>query len=181
MFVVSATFSHTRHMLGIHPFTRPLQDTARVGFYNENGVTQEDEIGVQSTFAHPSYDSATFDYGFLIVKLDQSSSKPFPTLNSDVGVPDSTSPLYVMGTGNRKPSGLGTRRNFLDEASLELISKEDCEAARGKGEFTYSGLITDTMLCAGTENFGSCEVSVVGRRRYVADSKAHRGLNLVAA
>lgn len=133
-----------------------------MGFYNQNDRSTEEALGILETYQHPSFDAATFDYGFLLVKLASASSKPLPVLNNDPDLPAVNTPMRIMGTGNQMATGLGNRQTALDDASVPFIEKDTCEQAKSNGGFTYEGTITDTVLCAGSDTYGACEVSSLG-------------------
>ena len=143
---------------------------ARVGFYSEIGDSLDDEVfnfQEQNLFQHPAYNPENFDNAFLLVKLDGASTKAFARLNADPAVPAADTPMMTVGTGNKEPAGLGTRETRLSEASLPFIDKETCELERADRRresgskiqtgFTYKDLITDSVFCAGSAEYGACE------------------------
>ena len=113
--------------------------------------------GDDALFLHPLHDDSTFEYGFLLIKLDGSSGREIARLNDDDSIPTNDTPLNVVGRGNQRSSGVGNLQNRLNEASLPFIDKETCELARSSGGWTYKDLIGDSLFCAGSEDFSACE------------------------
>ena len=132
---------------------------ATVGWYNRNNPNVDvlNIVEGQEAFVHPLYDPFTFEYGFMLLKLDGSSSNAYPVLNSDPSIPAADTPLTVIGRGNTMSGGLGNLQNTLHEASVPFISTETCEMARSDGGWTYKDLIGDSLFCAGSDEFGACE------------------------
>lgn len=131
----------------------------RVGWYDRN-----DEPGVdinlvdgQEPLVHPLYNPRTFEYGFALLRLDGTSDKAVPMLNSDSAVPDTDTPLDAIGRGTKERDTIGNLQNTLQDASLPYIPADTCEMARSHGGWTYEDLIEDSLLCAGSDDFGACE------------------------
>mmetsp|Transcript_4000 Transcript_4000/g.7995 ORF Transcript_4000/g.7995 Transcript_4000/m.7995 type:complete len:550 (-) Transcript_4000:84-1733(-) len=146
-------------MILSHPQCLPLLVEATVGWYNRNNPNVDvlNIIEGQEPFVHPNYDPFTFEYGLMLLQLDGTSGNAIPRLNSDPNVPAADTPLTVIGRGNTESGGLGNLQNTLHEAFVPFITTETCEMARSDGGWTYEDLIGDSLFCAGSDDFGSCE------------------------
>ena len=137
-------------------------DGVRVGWYQRNNDDSEKfgtvgrDVGDAGIFIHPSYDDATFEYGFLLIKLDGSSTKAFPKLNNDASKPVSETTMSVIGRGNQKASGFN-EMNILFEAEIPFIETSECEKGKSHGGWTYTDTIGDSQFCAGSDEVGACE------------------------
>ena len=116
------------------------------------GIASDDSV-----FVHPLYNKFTFEYGFLLIKLDGMSSKEIARLNDDPAIPAKDTPLFVAGRGNQKANGIGNLKNILTDASLPFIATDECELARSHGGWSYLDVIGDSLFCAGSEDYGACE------------------------
>ena len=132
----------------------------KVGWYNKNDESTMDILGIPENdglFQHPLYDESTFEYGFLLVKLDGTSSKEIAHINDNPSVPASNTPLYVLGRGPTEAGGVGNFETRLHDASVPFMENDTCELVRSHGGWTYQDLIKDSLLCAGAEDFSACE------------------------
>lgn len=77
----------------------------------------------------------------------------------------------IAGWGTQKLKGPAMR--VLHEAALPLVSHEQCNGPR-----SYSGVITETMLCAGYEKGGvdTCEGDSGGECQLIKLSLKHFSL-----
>ena len=134
-------------------------DEVKVGWYNQNQEENMDILSIpddNSLFRHPLYNEATFEYGFLLIKLSGTSSKEIARLNDDPAVPTTSTPLNVVGRGSQKASSIGRPQNTLTEASLPLIENDTCELFRAHGGWNYKDAIGDSLLCAGSADYSAC-------------------------
>jgi hypothetical protein len=113
-----------------------------------------ESIGVQRRVQHPSYDSGSQAYDFMLLKLENRVANPnlTPTaVNSLRSNPANNDVLTVIGFGTTSEGGNGSSR--LQEVSVNYIDYETCDGL-------YSGDIVDSvMLCAGVPGGGkdSCQ------------------------
>ena len=145
----------------------PFKAQVNVGWYNANAQSAGDPIGVplgndassvasDALFVHPLYDKDTFEYGFLLVKLAAPSSRAFAKLNSNAAVPSADTPLHVLGRGSSQ-SGDINLRNRLYEAPVPFVDKDTCEKSKTHGGQTFLGMIQDSLICAGSDDYSPCE------------------------
>jgi trypsin len=133
----------------------PFDSGVIVGPYILNTVSSDAEyIGVQQQVPHPSHDSISEVYDFMLVKLEHPVTKPNLTpivLNSLKENPMSNDVLTVIGFGTTVVNGtLSTR---LQEVNVNYIDFETCNKL-------YEGALVDSvMFCAGVPGGGkdSCQ------------------------
>ncbi|CAB9504259.1 Venom serine protease [Seminavis robusta] len=110
------------------------------------------EVGYNNKVVHPSWDSRSFEYDFMVIQLSQS----FPDLrtasiNSNSGTPSGGQSMTVMGYG--RTSYGGSSPGELLEVTINHIDHDQCND-------DYGGSIDeDSMFCAGVEGGGkdSCQ------------------------
>ncbi|XP_078355473.1 transmembrane protease serine 11G-like [Oculina patagonica] len=102
---------------------------------------------------HESYNRDTYSHDIALLKL-----KTKATLGAGVGLvclPDDNFPLepnkkcYITGWGNINSNDTDTRPAILQEASVPIVSQQQCNAWNW-----LAGRIDDSMICAGFEEGG---------------------------
>jgi trypsin len=119
-----------------------------VGLHDLKNTAQSETFQTQKVIVHPNYDANTGDYDYALVKLNGSSAYPPVDLNNEeIAIP--TSPNQIMATvagwGElSETNGPGTSPNILQKVDVPLVDAATCNAS-------YSGQISDRMICAGLE------------------------------
>lgn len=131
------------------------------------------EIGYQETFAvttevtHPNYNELG-DYNFMLLFLEGASTAKTVKLNPYASVPIVGQDVWTMGFGDTDitndfdadtTSDL-SYSSVLNHIELQVLSNQDCASSGGyiDGSYaSYSGYITNSMLCAQDEGQGACD------------------------
>ncbi|XP_075885274.1 coagulation factor VII-like [Nelusetta ayraudi] len=107
----------------------------------------EQLIKVQQVFAHPLFNSGTFDNDVALLRLAQPISRG--PASTPACLPDQHLASYLLQDGNYgKVTGwghtlfLGRTSRFLRQAMLPVVSHRNCKASTEE-------LVTDNMFCAG--------------------------------
>lgn len=129
------------------------QLSAVINAFVETGYTYSGQINrsVQRVIVHPQYNAQGQSNDFAIIKLSKPvySIKPI-LLNGDSLQPGTGDTVTVVGVGASYEGGPTTV--VLNQVSVQVTSTNVCNA-------DYSGLITSSMFCAGSQFGGkdSCQ------------------------
>jgi trypsin len=108
---------------------------------------------------HPLYDEDGLQYDKMLVVLDGQSVAPPVAVNRDPSLPAVGDEVIVMGWGLTDGEDEESVSPVLNQASLFVISNEECE--QSKSDFlwydSYEGLISSDMLCATDTGEDSCQ------------------------
>jgi hypothetical protein len=121
-----------------------------------------ERIVIQETVVHPDYSLSSFRFDAMIMKLRAKSTRTYARLlNDDVGTPDDTDELTVIGFGDTE-IGNGVRLpTELQETQLDYIDNEECKTMHG------NWIIQEDMLCAYRDDTDSWCVLLFSDRRCV--------------
>ena len=151
--------------------------SARIGGDRINGGSS---ISISRGYKHPSYSSfaSGSEWDMAVLKLSSPVNMftggivnlfanggdiPLANVNGDDGFPSVGSTAVALGWGDTDPDeGDQVLAYNLQEATLDVISNEQCEGARMGGN-SYEGLVDDSMLCTYTLGRDSCQVRKRGR------------------
>jgi len=120
-------------------------------------------IPMKDEVPHPDYNAALTNNDFMLVFLESpvSHDVEFVKLNSDSSNPGVDAPVTVMGWGDMDAADdVSTLSNVLLEVEVNVISNEECEQSEGTiggWEESYSGQITESMICARDSGEDSCQ------------------------
>jgi trypsin len=133
----------------------PFNGGVLVGPYILNTLSSDAEyIDVQRQVQHPSYDSISHVYDFMLVKLGNPVTNPNLkpiVMNSLQENPMSNDVLTVIGFGTTVVGG--TLSNRLQEVNVNYIDYETCN------NLYEGGIVDSVMFCAGVSGGGkdSCQ------------------------
>lgn len=119
-------------------------------------------LSIRGEVPHPEYSDELVDNDFMLVFLEGTPTANniiTVKLNSDPSFPNAGQDMTVMGWGDTDPrDGLDfqTPSNVLMNVDVAYISNEECEAADGVVG-SYSGLISESEMCARTAGRDSCK------------------------
>jgi len=142
--------------------------SAHVGRHNRLDPDDDfDGITIASEIRHPAYNDLTYNYDFMILKLEQPSDNPTMRINTDpdlpaVGVPDGVKVVGFGLTDYYYDGTHGESANILQEVDMEALTNEECmqskDTSNGDEAMAngYEGLITGEMLCAQGDGEDSC-------------------------
>lgn len=117
-----------------------------LGLHDQNDKTGAEVRTPKRIIRHPDYNGRTLDFDYALIELDAPSS--YPTIaysTSEVQIPSQPTEILSTTAGwgetmNRmKPRAAATR---LQKVDVPLVPADVCEQS-------YSGMLTDNMLCAG--------------------------------
>merc|ERR1712071_359838 len=100
---------------------------------------------------HPNYDPVTFDFDFMVVKLDGHSAKTPVTLDDGSNEVPKNTKLMIMGWGTNTENGTDGV-NKLKDALVKKKKKSQCRDA-------YGSQVTDNNFCAKKTDKGYCNDS----------------------
>lgn len=126
-----------------------------VGLHDQKDARNAETIAVKRVISHPQYDSRSMDYDFALVELAQEASfSPVGVNVSEIAIPNDQSQAMISTTAGwgATREGSYTLPNLLQKVDVPLVSAADCNKS-------YSGKITDRMICAGYAGGGkdSCQ------------------------
>jgi len=118
-----------------------------LGLHNQKDKTRAELRTPKRVIRHPQYNDSNVDYDFALIELNAPSAQPPVNANiEEIQVPDLPEP-QIMGmtagwgetSASFKPAAAADR---LQKVEVPLVPAHVCEGS-------YSGLLTDRMLCAG--------------------------------
>jgi trypsin len=141
--------------------------TAHVGRHVMDDSDTFEEIPLASEIRHPAYNDQSYDYDFMVLKLERPSTAPIIRLNTNpdlpvTGVPDNVKAIGFGLTEFYYDGSYGPSATVLQEVNLDAITNEDCMLANDSGNEEekyangYDGLIKADMLCAEGEGEDTC-------------------------
>lgn len=138
-----------------------VANRVHIGQWNRSDINDDyDNIAITiPEFPHPDYVESAFEYDFLILKLEGSSSREYLRLNANANIPQSDvqDEVTVIGFGNTI-SGVQSLAEILQQVTLSYIPNSVCELSKDSSlDLTYQNKIIDAMLCAGDSGQDSCQ------------------------
>ncbi|XP_047462183.1 transmembrane protease serine 2 [Mugil cephalus] len=129
----------------------------RVYYGNVRLSLMTNGIKVDRIISHPNYNSKTSDSDIALLKLSSplpfsSTAKPVCLPNAGMSINSPGTRAWITGWGALFSSG--PTPPILNQASVTIYSRETCNAPN-----VLSGLVTETMICAGKLDGGvdSCQ------------------------
>jgi len=121
-----------------------------------------DDIAIAKEYLHPKFDRfdrfediAELDYDFLVIKLEQPSTRQPIRINDKSSIPNTNQPVTAMGFGITEPGDGLSEAAILQEVDLNYIPNDQCSLS-SDGDLSYEGWITDAMMCAADEGKDAC-------------------------
>mmetsp|Transcript_5105 Transcript_5105/g.8017 ORF Transcript_5105/g.8017 Transcript_5105/m.8017 type:complete len:299 (-) Transcript_5105:72-968(-) len=145
---------------------------AVIGRHNLRNSTDGYDVVVKTEITHPSYDSLTTNYDFMILILDQAVTEEVDLVKVSRDIIPVDTAVTVMGWGDTHPSdSISTLSEELMETEVFVISKEECEQSTGTiggmeimsgwaiggYQADYQDKISDNMMCAKDNGEDSCQ------------------------
>lgn len=127
--------------------------------YSSDGPLQF-ERDVDYSIRHPDFNSATYDYDALLLKLSSPVTDiQLVSINFDDTNPQTGDDLTVMGLGNKEEDGVAA--STLQAVTVQTVDHKTCEANyRNEG---LDRVNDDIMLCAGNLVGGGRDVRISNR------------------
>lgn len=118
-----------------------------VGGYEWSELTGgASRVRVVDEARHPSYNDATVENDFLLLRLEEpvvANTNVVLSINDQYSLPSEGQSLTVLGLGTTSEGG--PTPEFLRDVVVQTISTDDCNSRN-----RYEGEVTDsTMFCAG--------------------------------
>jgi secreted trypsin-like serine protease len=129
-------------------------DAVLVGAYQSNSELYDAEFrSIGARRPHPaSNDSTVEEHDFLIMKLDQASTKKTVSINLDPTLPYDNESMLVMGFGTTSECNIFGSK-VLREVGVRAIPHDTCNTQHD------GAIVEDVMICAGVPEGGkdSCQ------------------------
>jgi secreted trypsin-like serine protease len=135
----------------------------------------DEAFTVTTEVLHPNYsgETALGENNFMLLFLDGPSAAETVKLNSYASVPTVGQDVWTMGWGDTDiANDFDPDTTFdtsyspvLNHIEVQVLSNEDCDSSGGyigDNYFSYTGYITDDMLCAQDDGQGFCDGDVGG-------------------
>ncbi|MCS6838295.1 MAG: serine protease [Bdellovibrionaceae bacterium] len=137
-----------------------------IGTNDLTQLSQAEVHTVEKIISHPKYDHSTYDFDFALIKLSRESRFAPVALaenNMNEGSFEQAPMLTVAGWGVLR-EGTFTLPNRLQKVDVPYVDRETCNTS-------YSGKISEQMLCAGYHQGGkdSCQGDSGGPLVYEED------------
>lgn len=122
-----------------------------------------ERLEIAQSVQHPDYSFEDEDNDIMLLFLSNVTADNIPLvkLNSDSLMPETNSPVTVMGWGDTAIDDyVFEMSDILKIAKLSIQSNEKCEKSKGAyldGRASYKEEITDSMICAEEEGIDSCQ------------------------
>lgn len=97
----------------------------------------------------------------MLLILNGTSSNAIVRLNRNAEIPKGGQSMVTIGLGAINSSVTGPFPTVLQKLEIQAIPNSQCERATD-GNFTYQGLLSDTMVCGLHPNAGPCYVDSGG-------------------
>ncbi|MDZ4676939.1 MAG: serine protease [Oligoflexia bacterium] len=126
-----------------------------IGLHSQTRLTEGQAFTPVRVIVHPKFNSSTLDYDFALVQLNApSSARPIDLNIEELLIPDNPgSQLAVVTSGwGYTKEGAWQLADKLQKVTIPLVSAAKCNKS-------YTGKITDRMVCAGLDAGGkdSCQ------------------------
>jgi secreted trypsin-like serine protease len=133
-----------------------------VGQWNRGNANEDmEEFQILSPeYTHPLYIGDTFPYDFMLLKLNQRSTKQYIKLNENRNVPTGqrVDEVTALGFGFTVAGDVDSDPQILQEVDLTYVPNNVCELAKDpRINEGYQGLITEDMLCATDKGQDACQ------------------------
>ena len=120
-------------------------------------MDETETFKIINEIVHPQFNPRTFEWDFMIIRLDGSSSNTPIKLNVDSKIPSDGSMLSLAGFGDTDPSSWGdTFPDTLQQVAVKYVENSVCEQS-SSFSYSYEGEITADMLCARDDGKDSCQ------------------------
>lgn len=122
------------------------------GLYNQKDKTGTETFKAAKIIKHPKYNSSKYDMDYALIKLDgKSSAKPIAINTVEIEIKEERIDSIVAGWGATRESSYSLP-NILQKVTVPLVSQDVCNKS-------YTGAITNNMICAGLPEGGkdSCQ------------------------
>ena len=124
---------------------------AIMGSTEIRGQDGAEQVPIESENPHPDFDNVTFENDIMIIKLENPSTAPVITLNTDPDLPPDGLTTTVIGFGTTTDGG--DVSSELLEVDVQTFDFDTCE------DNLAVPLFPDTQICAGDLDGGrdSCQ------------------------
>ncbi len=116
------------------------------GLYSQSELDEAESFTAEKIIVHPKYGQLRpYNFDFALIKLSGSSASPVVELNSEEIEIKASQPIEATVAGWGITSASKTKLPaILQQAEVPLVPTVICNQIQ-----SYSGAITDSMLCAG--------------------------------
>jgi secreted trypsin-like serine protease len=116
-----------------------------IGSITVNGNGGAEQIGIESSYPHPDYNSGTIANDIMLVKLASPSTAPLVSLNKSPSLPSEGQLVTAIGFGVTSDPG-GSISSSLQEVIINAIGSSTCNSLIGN--------VGPNVLCAGIPEGG---------------------------
>ncbi|HEY8272351.1 MAG TPA: serine protease [Pseudobdellovibrionaceae bacterium] len=119
-----------------------------IGLYDRTDLSNTESFTPKRVIVHPKYNANLTDYDFALIELrGDSRFQPIALNTTEIRIPNTpTLMATVIGWGSTKENS-SILPTVMQKANVPLVPRGLCNRS-------YSGMITERMLCAGYANGG---------------------------
>ena len=124
-----------------------------------------ERIDIEEKIVYTAYNPDYFSYDIMIIKLKESSTKPFIKLKADH--PKDKQKMTVIGFGDTEKTSAVVIATDLHQVQLEYLQNDVCQDMHG------TSTISPDMMCALEKNKDSWYVHTPRMQRFFFSFKTH--------
>jgi trypsin len=126
-----------------------------IGLHDQDDTKNAESLKAKRIIAHPQYDSNASDYDFALIELSKDSAfQPIDVNSEEIQISNDPNQAIIATTAGWGATSEGSYNlpNLLQKVDVPLVPADVCNKS-------YSGQITDRMICAGYAQGGkdSCQ------------------------
>ncbi|MGE0634086.1 MAG: serine protease [Pseudobdellovibrionaceae bacterium] len=126
-----------------------------IGLHDQKQAHNAEVKTPKRIVAHPQYSNSTLDFDYALIELDSDSNyAPVAVNETEIAIPSSADGAIMSTTAGWGTTSEGSFAlpNLLQKVDVPLVTSSACNES-------YTGQITDRMICAGFEDGGkdSCQ------------------------
>ncbi len=124
-----------------------------IGLHDLSQTSNAESITAKRVIVHPKYDPSTSDYDYALVELNtESKYEPISLNQKEISISEGVEIMSTVAGWGTTREGANDLPEILQKVDVPLVSFDSCNKS-------YTGQITDRMLCAGYTRGGkdSCQ------------------------
>lgn len=124
-----------------------------IGAHNIKDLKNAEIKTIKRVISHPQYNAQTTDYDFALIELEEASQyQPVALATADINARSPIEVNFTVAGWGATKEGAWSLPSLLQKVEVPYVDLATCNAS-------YSGQVTDRMLCAGFPGGGkdSCQ------------------------